>query len=89
MVLYRTKKGYITFLGILIVAVIIILLVRLIMNLYFKQFYSEEKVRQFLPEKDTEVLDEEAVIADNTKKKVEELDRQLQGKIRQLDDFIK
>ena len=86
---YKGRRGYITFLGILIVAVIIILLVRLIMNLYFKQFYSEEKVRQFLPEKDTEVLDEEAVIADNTKKKVEELDRQLQGKIRQLDDFIK
>lgn len=89
MISYKNRSGKVILLGILIVAIIIILLVRFIMNLYFRQFYSEEKLRQSLPEQDEEALSEETVIIDNTKKKVEELDRQLQGKIRQLDNFIK
>ena len=82
MIQYKCKGYILTFLGILLAAVVVIILCSKALKIYLRKFSLDKGTEKL----DTDALDRQT-IADRTRKEIEHLDRQLLDRTKQLKDL--
>ena len=83
----RDKRGFVSFVGLLLTLAIIAILFYLVYNCYFKIIPGGKKLEKNLSEEGIDTRNLQTIL-DSTKQKVEDINKQMSERIKQTEQFL-